>query len=181
MAAKQWRPVLVDTRGPFTAMILQGAGATATCLTGPSFTTSTRDAAQAGGSHHLSSIIVAESLPAGRSGVLQLSVMGFSRPSSGPISQASQMHLAAGGGQPFTLVQGQVEAGVTGATLVLSDGSDVQATVADGSLVAWWPGSAHATAARVTTGSATTRQQLTFTPLGDGAFGRGSTSSSSSR
>jgi len=183
MAAERWEPVLTDTRGPFTAMILHGAGATATCLTGPSFTTITANAAQAGGSYHVSSILVGVASPAGRSDVLQMSVMGLSRPSSGPVRQASQMHLTAGGGQPFTLVQGQVQAGVTAATLVLSDGSDVQATVADGSFVAWWPGSAHATAARVTSGSATTTQQLTFTPvpLPKAPSPTTSTSSSSSR
>jgi hypothetical protein len=183
MAAERWRPVLVDTRGPFTAMILHSAGATATCLTGPSFTTITANAAQAGGSRHVSSIIVGVASPAGRPDVLQMSVMGLSRPSSGPVSQASQMHLTAGGGQPFTLVQGQVQAGVTAATLVLSDGSDVHATVAGGSLVAWWPGSAHATAAHVTSGSATTTQPLTFTPvpLPKAPSPTTSTSSSSSR
>jgi hypothetical protein len=163
--AERWRPVLTDTRGPFTAMILRGAGATATCLTGPSFTTSTANAPQAGGSYHVSGILVGVASPAGRPDVLQMSVMGFSRPSSGPIRQASQMHLTAGGGQPFTFVQGQVRAGVTRAALVLSNGSDVHATVADGLFVAWWPGSAHATAAHVTSGSATTTQQLTFTPV----------------
>ena len=183
MAAERWEPVLTDTRGPFTAMIVHGAGATATCLTGPSFTTITANAAQAGGSYHVSSILVGVASPAGRSDVLQMSVMGLSRPSSGPVSQASQMHLTAGGGQPFTLVQGQVQAGVTAATLVLSDGSDVQATVADGSFVAWWPGSAHATAAHVTSGSETTTQPLTFTPvpLPKAPSPTTSTSSSSSR
>jgi hypothetical protein len=156
--------VLVDTRGPFTAMIPQGAGATARCLIGPSFGTITANAAQAGGSHHVSSVIVGEALPAGRSDVFQMSVMGFSRPSSGPIRQASQMHLTAGGGQPYTLLQGRTQGGVTAATLVLSDGSDVQATVAAASLVAWWPGP-HATTAHVTSGSTTTTQQLTFTPV----------------
>jgi len=166
MAAERWEPVLTDTRGPFTAMILHGAGATATCLTGPSFTTITANAAQAGGSYHISSIVVGVASPAaGRPDVPQMSVVGLSRPSSGPVSQASQVHLTAGGGQPYTLVQGQTQAGVTSATLVLSDGSDVQATVADGSFVAWWPGNAHTTAAHVTSGSATTTQQLTFTPV----------------
>jgi hypothetical protein len=93
------------------------------------------------------------------------------------------MHLTTKGGQPYTIVQGEVQAGVTAATLVLSDGSDVKATVADGSLAAWWPGSAHTTAAHVTTGSATTTQQLTFTPVPfPGARSlTTSTSSSSSR
>jgi hypothetical protein len=103
--------VLVVTRGPFTAMILHSAEATATCLTGPSFTTSTANALQAGGSRHVSSIVATASPAAGRPDVLQMSVMGLSRPSSGPISQASQMHLTADGGQPFMLVQGQTQPG----------------------------------------------------------------------
>jgi hypothetical protein len=155
-AARGWKAVVTDTRGPFTAMILQRADRTATCVTGPSFTT-----------------IAANAVPGRASG----SIMGVGSPatgdqpdvsmmgsSSGPISQASQVQLTASG-QPYTLVQGQVQSGVTGVTVVLSDGRDVRATVADGSLVAWWPGSAHATAAHVTSGSAVTTQQLTFTPL----------------
>jgi hypothetical protein len=159
MPAGRWQPVLTDTRGPFTAMILRSAGATATCLTGPSFTTTAANAAQAGGSYHVLSVGSATAGPP------EVSVMGLPTPSSGPISQASQTHLTAGGGQPYTLVQGQVQAGVTSATLVLSNGKDVQTTIADRSLVAWWPGSATATSARVANGSAMSTQQLTFTPL----------------
>jgi hypothetical protein len=147
--------VLTDTRGPFTAMILQSAGRTATCVTGPSFTTIAANAVPGGASGN----ILGVGSPA--AGQPDLSMM---RSSSGPIRQASQVQLTAGG-QPYTLVQGQVQAGVSGATLVRSDGSDVQATVADGSFVAWWPGDAHTTAAHVTSGSATTTQQLTFTPV----------------
>jgi hypothetical protein len=36
---------------------------------------------------------------------------------------------------------GRVGAGVTAVTLVLTDGTSVQATVADGLYIAWWPGS----------------------------------------
>src|SRR5271165_705253 len=61
---------------------------------------------------------------------------------AGPIGSATQSHLAMSGQQPYTFVQGQVAAGVTGVTLVLSDRSNVQATMAGGSFVAWWPGSA---------------------------------------
>jgi hypothetical protein len=154
--AERWRPVLTDTRGPFTAMILQSADRTATCVTGPSFTTIAANAVPGGASGN----ILGVGSPAA-AGLPDVSMMGSS---SGPVRQASQVQLTASG-QPYTLVQGQVQAGVTGVTVVLSDGSDVRATVADGSLVAWWPGSAHATAAHVTSGSATTTQQLTFTPL----------------
>jgi hypothetical protein len=55
---------------------------------------------------------------------------------SGPITQAAQSQLTTSGGQPYTFVQGQVAAHMTGVTLALSNGANVQATVADGSFVA---------------------------------------------
>jgi hypothetical protein len=155
-AAERWRPVLTDTRGPFTAMILQSANGTATCVTGPSFTTISANAVPGGAAGG----ILGVGSPAAAAHP-DVSMMGST---SGPISQASQVQLTASG-QPYTVVQGQVRSGVTGVTVVLSDGSDVRATVAHGSLVAWWPGAAHATAAHVTSGSAVTTQRLTFTPL----------------
>jgi hypothetical protein len=151
-----WQPVLTDTRGPFTTMILQSGSATATCLTGPSFTTTAANATQAGGaSQHVMSVGSSTGQPS-------VSMMGLHGPSTGPISQASQEQLTANG-QPYTLLQGQVDPSVTGITLVLSDGSHVQATVADGLLAAWWPGTATATTAQATSGSTVTSQQLTFT------------------
>jgi hypothetical protein len=155
-----WQPVVTDTRGPFTAMILQSTGATATCLTGPSFTTTLANATQGGGSQHIMS---SGSASAGQPP--SISVMGLGRPSSGPISQATQQQATINGGQPYTFLQGQVQAGVSAVTLILSDNSQVQATVADGSLVAWWPGSAHPTSAQATSSSGVTTQQLTFTPV----------------
>ena len=95
----------------------------------------------------------------------ELAVTGLRTPSSGPISQASQIHLSTTG-QPYTLVQGQVQAGGNRPNAGALHGSDVQATVADGAFVAWWPGGSHATAARVTSGSRMQTKQLTFTPVG---------------
>jgi hypothetical protein len=94
--------------------------------------------------------------------------MGLGGIGAGPIGSASQAHLTTSGGQPYTFVQGQVIPGVTGVTLVRPDGSNVQATVADGSFVAWWPGSADATSAQVASAAGVTTQQLTFTapPVG---------------
>jgi hypothetical protein len=154
-----WRPVLTDTRGPFTAMILQSASTTATCLTGPSLTTIEANVADGGENHQ---VVGAGSVTASRP---MISLMGLNGSGSGPISQASQAKLTTSGGQPYTFVQGQVEPGVTGAKLVLSNGSEVQATIADASLVAWWPGNADATSARLARGSGVTVQKLTFTPL----------------
>ena len=158
--ASGWQPVLTDTRGPFTAMILQSNGATASCLTGPSFTTTLANASQGGALQHIES---SGSTSGGQPP--SISVMGLGRPSPGPISQATQQQATVNGGQPYTFLQGQVEAGVTAVTLVLSNNSQVKATVADGSLVAWWPGNAHPISAQATSDTGATSQQLTFTPI----------------
>jgi hypothetical protein len=159
MPANGWQPVLTDTRGPFIAMILQSAGATASCLTGPSFTTTLATSTQGGGSQHSLSVGAASAGPP------SISVTGLGSPNPGPISQATQEQATVNGGQPYTFLQGQVKPGVSAVTLVLSDHSRVQATVADGSLLAWWPGDASPTSAEATTGSGIATQQLTFTPI----------------
>lgn len=153
-----WQPLLTDTRGPFTAMILQSDGATASCLTGPSFTTTLANAAQGSVSVHVMSNGSATA------GQPTISVLGLGNPNPGPISQATQ-EQATVNGQPYTFLQGQAQLGTTALTFTLSDNSQVQATLAAGTLVAWWPGNAHPTAARATSSTGPTTQQLTFTPL----------------
>jgi hypothetical protein len=163
--ATGWQRVLTDTRGPFTLMILHSASASATCFNGPSFTTVAVNNTQSssGGSEH---VVSGSSTGTGAQG--STSVMGLGGNGSGPIGTATQSHLLTSGGQPYTFVQGQVVTGVTDVTLARSDGSDVQATVADGSFAAWWPGSADATSAQVAGATGVTTQQLTFTmpPMG---------------
>jgi hypothetical protein len=151
--------VLTDTRGPLTALVLHGGGATATCINGPSFT-STAATPESGGAtntKHVLGVAAPGSHPAS-------SVSALPPGGAGPISHATQQQLTANR-QPYSFVQGQVAASVTGISLTLSDGSNVQATVAAGSFVASWPGSATATSAEVTSATGTTTQQLTFTPL----------------
>ena len=122
-------PVLTDTRGPFTFVIYSGAnGANGTCISGPGFTS-------------LST----------RSG------NGAAPPSAGKIVASFEAHTAHAG-DAYSFVEGHTGAGVTAATLVLSDGSHVQTTVQNGWLVAWWPGAAQVTSALVTTASGTTTQ-----------------------
>ncbi|HEY6526159.1 MAG TPA: hypothetical protein VIY10_20405 [Solirubrobacteraceae bacterium] len=122
-------PVLTDTRGPFTFVIYSGAnGANGTCISGPDFTS-------------LST----------RSG------NGAAPPSAGKIVASFEAHTAHAG-DAYSFVEGHTGAGVTAATLVLSDGSHVQTTVQNGWLVAWWPGSAQVTSALVATASGTTTQ-----------------------
>lgn len=167
--AEGWRAVLTDTRGPFTAMILGSGGATATCLSGPSFTTTQANAAQGSASQHVLSNAASQHVlsngSATRGQAPAVSILGLGGSSSGPITQAAQSQLTTSGGQPYTLVQGQVAANATGVTLALSNGPNVQATVANGSFVAWWPGRATATSARVKSASGVTTQQLAFTPV----------------
>jgi hypothetical protein len=80
---------------------------------------------------------------------------------SGDLTQVTQNHLSTSDG-PYTLVDGRVGAGVSGVVLVLDDGQDVVTTVADGWFVAWWPDSASATSAQVTSASGTTTESLTW-------------------
>ena len=80
--------------------------------------------------------------------------------SSGDLQPVTQTHLSISGDGPYTLVEGRVASGVTGVTLVRDDGQEVVATVDDGWVIAWWPGSATATSARVNTASATTNEAL---------------------
>jgi hypothetical protein len=161
-----WQPVVTDTRGPFTAMVLQSGSASATCINGPSFTSTAANDTQAStGSQHNPSQHTLSGRAAASSAPPSVSVLGLGGSSSGPISQASQAQLTTSGGRQYTFVQGQVVAGVTRVTLVLSDGSNVQATVGDRSFIAWWPGSATTSSAQVGNASGVRTQQLTFTPL----------------
>jgi len=156
--AAGWKPVLTDTRGPFTAVILQSASASATCFNGPSFTSIMASSAEGGGaSEHVLSMGSASGAPPS-----SVSVMGLGGSGTGPISTASMSHLTTNGGQPYTFLQGQIRTGVTVA-LVLSNGSNVQASVGDGSFIAWWPGGADANSAHVASGPGmVTSQSLTF-------------------
>ena len=158
-----WKPVLTDTRGPFTAVILQSASASAsaTCFAGPSFTSIMVSSAQgSGASEHVLSMGSASGASPS-----SVSVMGLGGSSSGPISTASLSHLTISGGQPYTFLQGQVLAGVNGVALVLSNDSNVHASVGDGSFVAWWPGNADVTSAHVASAAGVITQQLTFTAV----------------
>jgi hypothetical protein len=67
-------------------------------------------------------------------------------------------------GNALTLVNGRTGAGVTAVTIERSDGSSVQATVANGWYLAWWPGTVTATNAEVTTASGTSIVAFPSTP-----------------
>jgi hypothetical protein len=104
--------------------------------------------------------------------------------------QFSSSHLATRAGSPYTLVDGNTGPDVTGVSLVLDNSQHVQATLSDGWFEAWWPGSASATSAAVTTASGTTTQALNpvpssctptaQTPCSGSGSGSGSSSNSGS-
>jgi hypothetical protein len=60
-------------------------------------------------------------------------------------------NTAVSNGQTFSVVEGSVGSQVSGATLLLSDGSSVVATVENGCFAAWWPSQATVSSIQVTT------------------------------
>ena len=165
-----WENVLTDVRGPFTVALFQNDGAYASCFTGSSFTETnmvslrrfTRDGTVglARGSASLGGSTAAgsgggpgrapEACPACRGGGDGLG-RSDTRDAEPPVDASDG---------PYTLVDGRAATGVTGVTLVLDDGQDIVTTVADGWFVAWWPDTASATSAQVTTASGTTTESL---------------------
>lgn len=140
---------LVDTRGPFT-LVLFGANTSTTlmCVNGPSINSSAQANSQ------MRSI--------GSQPVL---------PEAGQIAVDRLQAESANDGQAYTVAEGSVGSGVTAATLVLSDGSDVVTTTGDGLFLAWWPGSAVVTSATVTTATGTTTQPISSSTQATGGSG----------
>jgi hypothetical protein len=101
---------LTDTRGPFTFAVYADSTSSAICISSPSFTSVSG-----------SSSSVPASIPAGK--VL-----------------LSTSHTTNRDGQAYSFGDGHTGAGVSAVTLVLDDGTKVEATVANGWFVAWWPG-----------------------------------------
>ena len=148
-----WHAVTSDVRGPFTLVIYQGGGTDATCLTGPAITVVSRSSANGGS-------LSASGTDGGRPGSRETSSIGIGGLSSGSIKHMSIAHLASTSQGPYTLVEGQVDQGVTGLTLLRSDGDHIAATTGNGWFVAWWPGSLGATSAEITTATGVTTQAL---------------------
>ena len=124
-------PVVVDTRGPYTAVVYsfrKGAGA---CLIGPTVYDSGAGENRTG-----------EATP-GR-GQIQLFV-----------TQGSDSS-----GNAFTVLDGHIGLDVRGVAIERSKGIAVKATVSHGWYLAWWPDSARAVAALITTTHGTSRAAL---------------------
>jgi hypothetical protein len=124
------KPALTDTRGPFTFVILAGDHGSESCITGPSFTSLSATATTG-----------STAVPAGK-------------------VVLSSTHMTTREGQAFSFAEGHTGPDVTGATLVLDDGTKLEASVANGWFVAWWPGSHNVTSALVTTPSGTSTEDV---------------------
>jgi len=67
-------------------------------------------------------------------------------------------------GSEYTYITGQVGSAVTGVTLDLQDGSQVQATTANGWFAAWWPGQQGVTTASALTPTGTVISPISVSP-----------------
>jgi hypothetical protein len=74
------------------------------------------------------------------------------------LSSLSQAQTPAG--NSYSFVEGRAGSDVTGAALVLDDGTHVDATLQNGWFVAWWPGDRTVRSALVTTSAGTTTQAI---------------------
>lgn len=165
-------PVLTDVRGPYTVVIYaDGSSSTMTCFTGPSFTVASTRSSGGQGTSVSGSISGGGGASAGGAGggasAGKGAGAGFSEGKpvavgSGPASELQLFgaHLTLPNGSAYTLVEGQAGSAVTGATLALDNGQKVQATTEGGWFEAWWPGSATAVTADVTTAQGTVSEQL---------------------
>jgi len=73
-------------------------------------------------------------------------------------------HATSRGGAAYSYADGRAGDGVSAVTLVLDDGTDVQATVANGWFVAWWPSTHSVTSARITTPAGVSSQTVPAGP-----------------
>jgi hypothetical protein len=135
---------LADTRGPFTFSIYADSQSSATCIKGPSFIAISGNMASS-----------AVTVPDG-----QIQVSSYHSTAGGPNTHMTNPQR----GPAYSFAEGRIGAGVSGVTLVLDDGSKVQATVGGGWFVAWWPGARAAKSAQVTTPTGVTTQTLNIPP-----------------
>lgn len=148
-----WTTVVTDVRGPFTVLVLHDGDRYASCFNGPDFTvvSSSGDGTSTFG-------VASGSSSGGGQGQSSVSILTGS--AGGGVPSLQVAHLISSGNGPYTLVEGRADVGVTGVTLVRSDGTDVVATVADGWVLAWWPGTQGVTAADVATAGGTATETL---------------------
>jgi hypothetical protein len=128
---------LSDVRGPYT-LIVYGTTNPSLCVSGAELTS----LHETGGTVSISSSAQVQGAPQGSwSSSTSQESSNTSVPTAGG-AVANMIYTSNQNGQPFTVAEGSVGSLVTGATLILSDGSSVVATVENGLFAAWWPGQA---------------------------------------
>jgi hypothetical protein len=137
---------LSDVRGPYS-LIVYGTTDPALCVLGNGLSSLHEDRTTIGMSSAVGNTVVHQS-----SG----SESATTSPSSStpPAPGAAVVNIdntTNDNGQFFSVIEGSVGSQVSGATLLLSDGSSVVATVSDGLFAAWWPGQATVSSIQVTT------------------------------
>jgi hypothetical protein len=133
-SATALQPALTDSRGPFTFVIFAGQHSSASCITGPSFTSLAATASTG-----------STAIPAGR-------------------VTLSSSHMTPRDGRQLSFAEGHAASDVTATTLVLDDGTRVRASTANGWFVAWWPGGHDVRSAAVTTQRGTATQTFHAEP-----------------
>lgn len=155
-----WIPAVTDVRGPYTLVVDEAGHIQATCLTGPSLTAVS--VTGSGGRLVMVGSANGEHADGERTTAVGSGSARVLTPSaSGPIDRISQRTLSVSGRGAYAVVDGHVAADVTAVSLTLADGSAVEATVADGWFLAWWPSAQTAVSAAITTPGGTITQDLT--------------------
>ncbi len=149
-----WAAVTTDVRGPYTLVVYEDSSQDyATCFSG-------------------SFVLGQATLISGPSAGQSLSAAANFGPQPTFVANTQNLNDPAGletftsdlytttSHENYTVVNGQVASGVTSVTLNLNNGQIVGTTLGGGWLVAWWPGSASAASATVTTPSGTSTVPL---------------------
>jgi hypothetical protein len=141
-------PALADTRGPYTLLVYAGNSGSL-CITGASLQSPTGEPSIVPFGTFLTASKAANDTSVAPDAIRTAIKGGASAKVSGSARSAE-----------FGLDVGRVGENVTAVTLVLADGSHVEATTSNGWFAAWWPGDQSAQTAEITTTSGANTQQL---------------------
>jgi hypothetical protein len=137
---------LSDVRGPYT-LIVYGTSNPSLCVSGTDLTSLHEN----GGSISIGSSALRSTSQHTSSWAYSTNQStNGSAPSPGG-AVANLTYTDRQGDEQFTVAEGSVGSEVSGATLLLSDGTSVVTTVSNGLFAAWWPGQATMSSIQVTT------------------------------
>lgn len=154
-------PALADTRGPYTLLVYpENSGSL--CVTGPHLQSPTGEPPMATFGAFLSASSTAGRSAAQRRGLPYQHPANTNVVAPDAIKRIDNAIItkSSSPGAALSFNVGRVGEDVAAVTLVLEDGSRVEATTSNGWFAAWWPGGVEAQTAEITTTSGTTTQQL---------------------